>query len=299
MKKRRSNRLQKRNNMAGYLFLAPACIILFVVLLLPLLYSLVLSFFDWNFIYDTEGATFNGIGNYIDILTDESHLYSFGITILYVFVSVTLELILGFSLALLFNGTGRVMQVIRTFVVFPMMIAEVVAALIFRYILNADFGLVNYLLSLIGIHVTSWTDITMAFPTIVMIEVWQQTPFVILIILAGLQVIPEEIYEAANMDGCSWWSRLRYITIPYVKPQILVALVFRTMFCLRVFTQPWVLTGGGPADRTMVIGIDIYNEAFRYFEFGKANALSWLLVLVTIIFVVIYIRALGKDNMES
>ncbi len=288
-------RIQRKRNRVGYTFLTPTLVMIFCVLFVPMVLSLILSFTDWNFIHG-ESINFVGLKNYADIFTNPYDIKSFKITLLFVALSLIFEIVLGLLISLIIYGTKIRTQVMRTLIIFPMMISEVVAALCFRYILNSDFGVVNYLLSLLGIVIPSWTSANNALFTIILIEVWQQTPFSMLIILAGLQGLSLEMLEAVEVDGASYLQKLYYVIIPSIKPQIMVALIFRTMFCLRVFTQPWVMTGGGPNDNTMVIGINIYKQAFRFFEMGKANALSWLLILLTLAIVCVYVALLDKSS---
>jgi len=266
------------------------------VLIVPLLTSLILSFVKWNYMDPGSVITFVGIQNFISTLKNPQDINSFKVTFLFMSVSIVLELVLGISIALLLNGKFKGLNIFRNLMILPMMVAEVVAALCWRYMLQSDFGIVNYFLKIMHIGAQAWTDQSHALISIIVIEVWQNTPFVILIILAALQSLPTDTMEAADVDGANYFRKLFAIIFPVIRPQILIVLVFRTMFALRAFTQPWVLTGGGPADKTLVLGIDIYRKAFRYYDMGLANSLSWILILVTLCIVIAYISLLDKED---
>ena len=290
------HKIESLKNRDGYLFLMPALIVLLSVLIVPLITSLILSFVKWNYMDPGSAPEFVGIQNFIYTLTNAQDINSFKVTFLFMSVSIALELVLGISVALLLNGNLKGLNIFRTFIILPMMVAEVVASLCWRYMLQSDFGIVNYFLKVMHIGAQAWTDQSHALVSIILIEVWQNTPFVILIMLAALQSLPTDIMEAADVDGANYLQKQFAIVFPVIRPQILLVLVFRTMFALRAFTQPWVLTGGGPADKTLVLGIDIYRKAFRYYDMGLANSLSWILIIVTVCIVIAYISLLDKED---
>ena len=290
------HKIESLKNRDGYLFLMPALIVLLSVLIVPLITSLILSFVKWNYMDPGSAPEFVGIQNFIYTLTNAQDINSFKVTFLFMSVSIALELVLGISVALLLNGNLKGLNIFRTFIILPMMVAEVVASLCWRYMLQSDFGIVNYFLKVMHIGAQAWTDQSHALVSIILIEVWQNTPFVILIMLAALQSLPTDIMEAADVDGANYLQKQFAIVFTVIRPQILIVLVFRTMFALRAFTQPWVLTGGGPADKTLVLGIDIYRKAFRYYDMGLANSLSWILIIVTVCIVIAYISLLDKED---
>lgn len=276
-------------NKEGYAFLAPALIVLLVVIAIPLIFSLIISFTKWNFLNPESTPVFNGIQNFIKTLTDPNDLFSAKITGIFVLASVSAQMIFGIIIALILNRNFKGSRIVTSAIILPFMTAEVVVALCWRYMLQIDYGIINYLLKLIGISPQVWMDQTHALFSIIVIDVWQHTPFVTLIALAALTSVRQELVEAAKVDGASYLQRFFHIVLPSIKPQLLVALIFRTTFAIRVFTQPWVLTGGGPANQTMVLGIDIYRKAFRYYDMGMASSLSWILILVTFVIIFIYL----------
>lgn len=293
---KRKNVLPSHHRVA-YVFLIPALIVLIVVLVGPLVYNIYLSFQRFNLLNPTRNA-FIGLRNYINLLSEPSLRHSLSITLLFTAITVSSQLILGFIYAALLNIPFVGNHLVRTIILIPMMVSEVVAGLSWRLLYNADFGLLNYLLSLLNLDPQIWLGPGWALPSVILVEIWQQTPFVTLIILAGLQGLPTDVMDAAEVDGATGLQRFIYVTLPLLKPIILLALVFRTMFTLRVFTSVWVLTGGGPADSTLVVGVDIYRTAFRYYNFGQAAALSLLLLVITLGFTLIYMRLLRRDALS-
>jgi len=273
--------------------LAPAVVVLVVVLLVPLLFSLRMSLFDWSMLSPTHRWV--GLGNYRRLLADPGTLASLGITTTFTAVSIAAETVLGMALALLLNAPLRGLRAVRTFVLLPMMVAPVVAALSWRLLLDSDFGVLNYLLAQVGLPPQLWLGRGLALASLIAVEVWENTPFVVLMLLAGLQALPQALLEAARVDGAGFWQQFRSITLPLLSPVLLVTLVFRTMFTIRVFDVVWVLTGGGPADRTLTLSVDIYRTAFRYADLGSASTLSWLLLLVTVAITAVYLRVLQRE----
>ncbi len=276
--------ISRRRERSARAFLLPAVLVLVLVVLVPLVASLALSFTEWHYLTQ-DSPTFIGLKNYIAVLTDSGDLASIAITLRFVLISVTLEVTLGFTIALLLDAKLRGRGVFRLFTLLPFMISEVVVALMWRYMYQTDNGVLNYLLTLVGLEPRVWIDAENAFTSIIIMEVWQHTPFAILVFMAALAGVPESLVEAAKIDGAGHLRRLWHVVIPAIRPQIFVVITFRVMFTLRVFTQPYVLTGGGPADLTRVAGINIFQKAFRYYDLGAANALSWVLIVITIVIV--------------
>jgi multiple sugar transport system permease protein len=220
-------------------------------------------------------------------------------TLVYALLALTCELLLGLGLALLLNHEMRARSLFRAALLVPMMLPPVVVGVVWRLALNPNFGAVNGTLKSFGLNTESltWTaSPRLAFLSVVAVDVWQWTPFVFLILLAGLQAIPQEPYEAARMDGSSAWQTFRFITLPLLKPAILIVLLLRTMDLLRVFDQIFILTEGGPGFATETVSLYIYRAAFRFGNFGYAAAMSFVLLLVTNAISLVYIRLLQKQE---
>lgn len=277
-----------------YVFLAPAVALLLALTVYPLLYILRLSLYRMT----PTGESFAGWTNFLRIFQDGFFWRAAGQTLLLTLGALALELALGLSLALLLNTSIRGRNLWRSLLLLPMILPPVVVGVIWRLIYNPNFGVLNGLLQLLGVDTTDLTwlaDPSVALAAVILVDVWEWTPFVFLILLAGLQSIPEEPYEAACMDGSSEWQTFLHITLPLLAPAILVAVLLRTMDLLRIFDQVFILTQGGPGFATETISLYIYKTAFRFFDFGYAAAMSVLLLLATLVLSRLYIRFLQTE----
>ena len=273
-----------------YFFLAPTVLVLLSLSIYPLLYSVFISLTT-----ERAGGSQWGLANFQRLLSDNFFLSAMSHTFVYAASALLLEFLLGLSLALLLNSHIRGRGTFRAALLVPMMLPTVVVGVVWRLMLNPNFGAINGTLKGIGVNTDSltWTaSPRMALLSIILVDVWQWTPFVFLVLLAGLQAIPQEPYEAALVDGSSRWQTFRYVTLPLLKPAILIALLLRTMDLLRVFDQIFILTEGGPGFATETISLYIYRTAFRFFDFGYAAAMSFVLLALTNVISIIYIRFL-------
>jgi multiple sugar transport system permease protein len=217
-------------------------------------------------------------------------------TLLFTVASVTLELTLGCILALAMNRTFRGRGLVRAAILVPWAIPTVVAALIWRFMFDGDSGIVNAALTAIGVSPPVWfVDRLAAWVPVVLGDVWKETPFVALLLLAGLQGIDPSLYEAARIDGASAWRQFRHVTLPLLKPALLVALIFRTRDAFRVFDLVYVMTGGGPGTATEPIALYTFTSLLQNLRFGYGSALSVLVFLVAFLLAVGYIRVVGAD----
>jgi multiple sugar transport system permease protein len=287
----RSMKKTKRSGFGeAFGFLAPALIIIAVILVVPLLLTFGLSFFDYSI---ARGLQFSGLSNFSKILQDESFFTALGNTFFYTAVVVIFESIFGFILANILNKEFRGRGLIRGLLMIPMLVSPIVSGIIWRFMYNPDFGIINYFLSLFGVPPHVWTGSPdTALISVMVVDIWEFTPFVMLLLLAGLQSIPKEQFEAAMIDGAGFWSRLRYVTIPWLRPMILVVLLLRTMDSVKVFDQVYALTAGGPGVSSMTLGVYAYTKGFRNFYLGYSAAISIILALITIILCLFYIRAI-------
>ncbi len=281
----------------AYLLVAPAVFVLIALSIYPLFHAVTLS------LQVSSGMQAQwSPGNFTRLLSDQFFLTALAHTIVFAISALTLEFLIGLALAVLLNGKIRGRSFFRAGLLVPMMLPTVVVGVIWRLMLNPNFGAVNGTLQGAGVNTASltWTSSPrLAMFSIIAVDVWQWTPFMFLILLAGLQAIPDEPYEAALLDGSSAWQTFRHITLPLLKPAILVALLLRTMDLLRVFDQVFILTEGGPGFATETISLYIYRTAFRFSNFGYAAAMSFVLLLITNIVSTFYIRILGQVNGES
>lgn len=287
---------KQKNKLEMFRFLSPAIVVVGMVLVYPLLFTFRLSFYSYSI---ARGMRFIGLDNYLNILKDQTFYVALQNTLLYTFVVILIELVLGFLLASILNRGIFGERVFRGLFMIPMLTSPIVSGIIWRFMYNPDFGIINYLLSLVGLPPQVWTgNPRTALLSCMVVDIWMYTPFVMLLLLAGLQSIPKEQYEAAEIDGSNLWAKFRYITIPWLRPMILVVLLLRTMDSIKVFDQIYALTGGGPGISSITLGVYAYFRGFRNFFLGYASAISWVLVLITIIISLVYLQLIRVPERE-
>jgi len=282
-----TSRQQRRDRL---IFLVPSMTVLTVILFYPLAYSIGLSFY--NYYLPVSRVSFVGLDNFRFILADETFWEALGVTARFTGAAVTLEVVLGVAVALLLDARIPCRRFVNTVVLLPMAITPAVAGLLMRWMFESNWGLVNYFLSLVGVRGPGWTgDPAWALWSIIFADVWQNTPFVILVIYAGLQSVPVEPLEAAMVDGASRAQTLAHVVFPFLRPLVLFVLIIRSMDAFRIFDQVFVMTGGGPGTTTQTITFYNYVMAFRMLRMGRASALGviTLLILSLIIGVWIYL----------
>jgi len=288
--KRLFSAASRRELVFPLLLLTPALAVLLSLSIYPLIYSITISL---------QRETADGLkwtlANFARLGSDSFFLTAMAHTFVYAAAALVFEFSIGLGLALLLNTQMRGRGFFRATLLVPMMLPTVVVGVVWRLMLNANFGAINGTLKEFGLNTEglTWTaSPRLAFLSVIVVDVWQWTPFVFLVLLAGLQAIPQEPYEAALIDGSSRWQTFRHVTLPLLKPAILIALLLRTMDLLRVFDQIFILTEGGPGFATETISLYIYRTAFRFFDFGYAAAMSFVLLALTNVISTIYIRLL-------
>jgi multiple sugar transport system permease protein len=276
---------------AGYLLVAPALVTLGALSLYPLFYTTKLAF--------QAGGEWS-LGNFTRLASDHFFHAALLHTLVYGAVALTLEFLLGLALALLLDREIRSRSLFRAILLIPMMLPPVVVGVVWRLMFNPDFGPINGTLRSIGVATDglTWTaSPALAMVSVICVDVWQWTPFVMLVLLAGLQAIPREPYEAAMIDGASAWQTFLHVTLPLLKPAILIVLLLRSMDLLRVFDQVRILTAGGPGFATEMISLYIYRVAFEVnFDFGYAAAMAFDLLIMTNVISLGYIRLLEREE---
>jgi multiple sugar transport system permease protein len=288
------NAPNKRERLLPYLLVAPALVVLLTLSIYPLLYSITISLQQQT----TSGVVWSLV-HFKRLASDGFFQTAMVHTFVYAVVALTCEFLLGLGLALLLNQQIRGRGLFRASLLVPMMLPTVVVGVVWRLLLHPNFGAINGTLKQIGINTETltWTAAPrLAFLAVIAVDVWQWTPFVFLVLLAGLQAIPQEPYEAALIDGSSRWQTFRHVTLPLLKPAILIVLLLRTMDLLRVFDQIFILTEGGPGFATEMISLYIYRTAFRFFDFGYAAAMSFVLLALTNVISVVYIKLLQAEE---
>jgi multiple sugar transport system permease protein len=267
----------------GTRFLIPLVVVLGLTSLYPTLYSLYMSLFDWNW-----GLQFSfvGLANYVELLTSERFQIALWNTFVFTFGAVAVELVLGFGLALVVDRLGRGAAVVRTLLLVPLMVSGIIVALIWKIILDPTIGPVNLVLQRMGIPPLGFLgDPGMGMASIILIDTWWQTAFVFIVFSAGLQALPREPQEAAEVDGAGFWARLRYVTLPMLKPVILVILLFRTIDCMKVFAIIFGTTGGGPLTTTESVQVLAYRIAFK--QQGMSLSMTAMVIFAAVVLVIV------------
>ena len=287
--------LSRTRRRIAYLLLAPAVIAAAGLTLYPTVYMLYISFHRWSII-PTLPRPFVGFGQYKEILTSPQFLNSFRVTATFVICAVFIEMVLGFCAAMLLHGEHRGVRLFRVPFLIPAMIAPVVVGLIWRFMFNAHLGVINYFVELVGLGPVPWLgNPTTALISIILVDVWQWTPFTTLILLAGLDSLPQEPFEAAYVDGATRWQTIRQLTIPLLLPVMTIVLMFRTLDAFKMFDIVYIITRGGPANATFVLSYNIWRKGFFENRLGNAAALSVIMLIIATIIAQIYIRMLYKQ----
>ena len=273
--------LAQRDRRFGYWLSAPGLAALMLVITFPLLFAFFTSFYDYTLLTPNHD-TFVGWDNYREALEDEYLPGSLWVTAKFVLASVVIEFFIGFSVALALNTIERFKTVYYLILLAPLLINPVVVGLLWRMLLHSELGIVNYVLGLVGIGQVNWLgDATTAFWTVVLVDIWHQVSFMAILLLAGLSALPREPYEAARMDGASPVRCFFAITLPLMRPVIMVALLLRLIFAIKTFDIIFIMTKGGPGTATDLISYFIYRAAFFGLDIGRASAMSvGLLVIV-------------------
>lgn len=293
---RRAKRLSPRI-LIPYALIAPAFAVLGLVLIYPMFRNIYLSLFKWNFARP-EQTSFVGIDNYRLLFTSDPVFgQAFRFTLLFTAATLAVEILSGLGVALLLSSLPRLRFIATSLVILPYMIASIAVGLTWRLLWTSGFGLANYLLSVIGVRGPAWlADQPAVFFAIVIPEIWQSTPFVTLILLAGLLAQPPDVFEAALVDGASAWQTFWSITLPLLRPALAVALLFETIFKLRIFDLVYILTNGGPGTETQPLGLLIYRRYFQYMDGGSTSAISVVLLVLGLAVSTFYIRVVYRQE---
>lgn len=268
-----------------YLFIAPAVFVMIAGLAYPVVQSLYLSFYDWKIGTPLSTAEAVGWANYFRLFTDPDVWESLWVTIRFGFWTISIEMTLGIALALLLEKPIRGASVFRTIFILPLMVSPVVVGLIWRYLFDARVGWINYYLGTwFGIEPQVWLgDAELAFFAIVLTDIWQWTPFIFIIVIAGLQALPSEVLEASTIDGANWWQQVFLVKLPMISSILVIALLMRLIDVFRALEVMYIMTGGGPGRATELISLHIYNRAFDAQLLGYASAIAVLLIGIVFI----------------
>ncbi len=287
----------RQRDIFKWAMLLPTIVVLLVLTIYPMFYMLWTSLHSWNLTKPQYGYKFVGLQNFAKAFSDSRFLGSVVTSISFVLLAVSLELLLGLALALLLNRTRWYVAPMRLALLLPMMVTPIVVGLIFLMMFNGTHGVFNFFLESLGFSKHAFlADPRTALLSIVVADVWQWTPFVMLIFMAGLASFSDEVVEAAKTDCVSWFQELWYITLPLLKPVILVALLIRTIDAFRLFDLVYVMTKGGPGTATETLTVYIYVQGFDKFEMGYASALAILMLVVVNIVAQFFIRTIYVEE---
>jgi len=269
----------KRQTFWGWILISPLCLGLTLWVAFPMGLSFFTSLTKWDML---SKAQFIGFKNYISIFTeDELFIKSIRNTLYFTFLSVPLQMTIALGGALLLNSQVKGKRVFRTIFYLPSLIPLVVSSVMWLWLFNNQYGLINYFLHSLGINRVQWIDSrAMVIPSLTMMNVWN-IGNVIIIFLAGLQGIPNDLLEAVDIDGGTYWHKFRYVIIPLLSPIILYNMIINMIKCLQLFVEPYIMTNGGPVNSSLSFVLHIYNNAFKYGKMGTANAMAWVLFILT------------------
>jgi multiple sugar transport system permease protein len=290
----------RRRHLEPYYLIGPALGLTVTILFFPLAYSLYISFLSFNLSKPTD-TPFVGLQNYVDNLTQEGLLLALGNTLIFTVGAVTLQFLLGLGFALLlareFPGHG----IIRTCYMLPLFLTPSIVALNWSFMYYPRTGVIPWLASFVGfppafpfLASPNW-----AMPALILVDVWRGTPFMFLVLLAGIQGLPHEALEAAAIDGANAWQTLRHVTLPLLRPLILIALTIRGMDAFREFDLIFVLTQGGPGRKTEVIGMLAYRTGFNYYDMGRASAMAYIILFLVLAFSIYFVKKLRDMQVST
>ncbi|HEX2756591.1 MAG TPA: sugar ABC transporter permease [Candidatus Limnocylindrales bacterium] len=289
-----------RQDLTGWAFAAPFVILFGIFLALPILSAFILSFtsFGLRDIQNPIGTTFVGAKNYVDLLSDPKFWKALGNTAYFVVVGVPATLVLGLAIAnALSRGITRFRTAFRVGYYLPVITSIVAIAVVWRFLLNPDVGLINMLLQNVGITGPDWlANPTLAMPSIIAMAVWRNVGFAMVVFIAGMQAIPVVLYEAASIDGAGRWQSFRSVTLPMLRPTILFMLVITTIGYLQLFEEPFVMTKGGPLDATLSVTMYMYQQGFAFFHQGYASAIAYVLFVIVAVIAFLQFKFLRSET---
>ncbi len=281
------------NTIKPYIFLAPALLILSVFSIYPILHMITLSFYEWNMISPVK--TFVGLTNFINLASDMKFYQIIGNTLIYVVFTVSLNIVLGMALALFLNKKTKINSFLQSIAFFPYIVSLASISLLWMWIMNKDFGLLNALLEFLHLQTIDWLgSTTYALISLIIISVWKGVGYNALIILASLQSVPKYLYEAARLDKASSWKIFRKITLPMISPTVFFLTLMDAIASFKVFETIQIITEGGPQNSTNTLVFALYEYGFHFYKIGYAASIGVVLFLIIAIFTIGYFVVLSK-----
>lgn len=288
--------IQMRKEWTAYLFLTPSLIMFAIFTLFAVGFAFYISFHEWNILEPQK--PFVGLDNYVRLVGDEKFHQALLVTILFTAFGVPLTMITGLSIALLLNTQIRARGLFRTLYYIPVITPLVVSSIIWKWVYQGDYGLLNYYLLELGLikeRLLWLADPDLAMPAVIIMGVWGGAGLHMVVYLAGLQSIPEEFYDAAKVDGANPLQRLFHVTIPLLGPTTFFLLIISVIDSFQIFTQIYVMTSGGPLRRTTTVGFYLYQKAFKHFDMGYATAMAYALFALIFVFTLFQFRFTRRD----
>lgn len=278
------------NQLFSGLMITPTIIVLLIMSVFPLLFTIYYSFTDYYYL-SRSGARFIGLDNFVKILSDPYFQQAIGNTVIFTLVCVFFETVLGLMIAVFVNGLRHGKKTMRTLLLLPYLLPPVTVALIWKIMLSGNYGILNNLLQALNLPVFNWFyDTRTAFGSLIFIDIWQNTPFVFLLMYASLQGVPESQYEAAEIDGANKWQQFRFITLPSIKGGIILCALLRTIDTFRIFEKINILTQGGPANTTATITQYLYLNGIKNLQFGFGSAGAIIMTVLVLVVSSFYIQ---------
>jgi multiple sugar transport system permease protein len=273
----------------AFAYPAPAVVTLFLIVIIPIVFNLYLAFTKWTI--GLGQPRFIGLGNFIELLSDERVLNGVKVMVYFSGLSLSLEMVLGLLIAVYFNRQFKGSEAVQAIYILPFAATPVAVALIWRIMLNPEIGVLNYLLQSVGLPGSLWVSSPKTvIPALVMVDVWKWTPMITLIVLAGLKSLPHEPYEAAQIDGASALQIFWYITLPLIRPVLIAAMMLRSLDNLKEFDMLYTITQGGPGIASETLYLYSYNVGFSFFKAGYGSALMVVVFLIVLVFNVVMNR---------
>jgi len=287
---------QHRKGIFDIFYVLPAIITLGLISIYPIIYSVFMSFFNWDW---GNRMDFVGFDNYIMYISDPNFFRVVAQTLYFTIGAVLIEVILGFIIAIVINNLSFGLGFFRTIMMVPIMFSGIIVALMSKMLLDPTLGVVNYLLNVVGLPTSVWFgNATTAMPSIILVDTWWRTPFVFIIISAALRSLPVEPYEAAEMDGANRVQKFRFLTLPMLKPVLIIVILLRTIDCLKVFEIVYGATGGGPNQVTEVIQTLAYRTGFKFQQMSRSMTIMVIFSIIFILIILIYIRLSNRTRRD-
>jgi len=281
-----------------YISILPVAIVIALFALYPIIHAVRMSFYQY-LLTRPDVHPFVGLDNFVNVITSYYFKDSIQITAIYTVATVFGVIVYGLGVALLMNTKIRLSAPLKIVILLPWALPAVVSGLLWKWILNADFGILNGILYAVGLidrYIPFLADPTLAKASLIMAHIWKEGPLVAIFFLAGLQLIPSELYEAAKIDGGTSWKTFLYVTLPLLRPVFLVVIVYETMTAILTFDTIYVMTGGGPANSTALISWFAYAEIFKSLNLGNGIALAIIIALITLVLIILYLRVLRTEE---